>query len=319
MKKKIIGIITLACIMALFTVQLCFAGEWEMGKDAKGHSVAWRYKEAGNYVANKWVQSSDEKWYHIGSDGYMSYSWLKDGENWYYLDSLDSGAMATGWIYDWEYQNYYYFNEPDGRMLTNTQTPDGFRVGGDGARIPIDPNNEMPKYYQYFQDQNIIPIHKEEFGYKSNYEELKYYIGHPPINDESEERIIDKGSYYMVKDWELDIPVFYDNKPPAGVDYDYKQANNGKWYKVSKAYYEYSEDMYTQETHRLYLGDIYIDKNAVVYIPQFDDTYENITSVRTMPLMSLWRDSESYGSLYNLSIKSFNEKGLVTEFVLVFE
>jgi glucan-binding YG repeat protein len=44
----------------------------------------------------------------------------------------ESGTMVTGWI-NWKSKWYYCGN--DGAMYTNTTTPDGYKVGSDGAWV----------------------------------------------------------------------------------------------------------------------------------------------------------------------------------------
>ena len=77
------------------------AGQWKQNQDK------WQWQEDdGSYSTNAWKQIG-EAWYYFGSDGYMA---------------------ADRWI-----GNYYV--GADGAMLVNTTTPDGYRVGTDGAWI----------------------------------------------------------------------------------------------------------------------------------------------------------------------------------------
>ena len=59
-----------------------------------------------------WFQDSDGKWYYLRSNGAMAKNYWEESQDgvWYYL-----GA--------------------DGVMMTNATTPDGYRVGADGAWI----------------------------------------------------------------------------------------------------------------------------------------------------------------------------------------
>ena len=81
-------------------------GTWQ--KDAKG----WWYRfEDGTWPAGKWLSIEYEKrpqWFYFNESGYMATSWIKWQEKWYYLDK--SGAM-----------------------LTNTMTPDGYKVNAQGV------------------------------------------------------------------------------------------------------------------------------------------------------------------------------------------
>lgn len=70
----------------------------------------WYHLENGRYPYNTW-ELIDGQWYCFGETGYVYHGWVNDGDQWYFCD-LQSGAM-----------------------LMNTQTPDGFYVGGDGAWI----------------------------------------------------------------------------------------------------------------------------------------------------------------------------------------
>lgn len=74
------------------------------------NSVGWWYRYAdGAWPATTWSQI-DGQWYYFGNDGYMKIGWQDIGGRWYYLG--DSGAMYA-----------------------NTNTPDGYQVGQDGALI----------------------------------------------------------------------------------------------------------------------------------------------------------------------------------------
>ena len=93
----------------------------------------WYYfKEDGVLVTNTWYQlpyKETNEWYYFNEQGYMVTGWLKEGENWYYLNPLSNGTqgkMYTGWqLID---EKWYYFNEvsdgkkgtEDGSMATDT-------------------------------------------------------------------------------------------------------------------------------------------------------------------------------------------------------
>ena len=44
--------------------------------------------------------------------------------------------MVTGWVL---WKNAYYYCGPDGAMLTNTWTPDGYYVDGNGIWVQNSP------------------------------------------------------------------------------------------------------------------------------------------------------------------------------------
>ncbi|MGI5957785.1 MAG: hypothetical protein ACOX60_00005, partial [Massiliimalia sp.] len=77
-----------------------------------------------------WVYDGG-KWYYMNKDGSMHFGWLSWAGYWYHLDS--HGAMSTGWKQ--VNGKWYYLYAQNGRMAANTTTPDGYRVGADGAWI----------------------------------------------------------------------------------------------------------------------------------------------------------------------------------------
>ena len=118
----------------------------------------------GSYAVNSW-QYVDSNWFYFDASGRMVTGWFYDGSNWYYLNPVSDGtrgAMKTGWIQDggsWYYLNTvsdgtrgamktgwisvygkeYYLNPVSdgtrGALYVNCITPDGKRVGPDGARV----------------------------------------------------------------------------------------------------------------------------------------------------------------------------------------
>lgn len=135
-------------------------------------SVGWWYRHSdGSYSANQW-EKINNKWYFFNKTGYMETGWVLWNGKWYYLktdgDMAENewvfyknqwyflkggnGDMATGWILwknHWYYLNvdgvmktgwvlekgkWYYLNK-NGDMVADGITPDGYRVGKDGAWI----------------------------------------------------------------------------------------------------------------------------------------------------------------------------------------
>ncbi len=71
----------------------------------------WWYQFAdGTYPKNCW-QCIDSRWYCFNESGYIRYGWQYYNQNWYYCG-------------------------PDGALLANTRTPDGYYVGEGGVWIP---------------------------------------------------------------------------------------------------------------------------------------------------------------------------------------
>ncbi|HJC48608.1 MAG TPA: N-acetylmuramoyl-L-alanine amidase family protein [Candidatus Lachnoclostridium pullistercoris] len=118
----------------------------------------------GTYAVNSW-QYVDGNWFYFDASGRMLTGWFYDGVNWFYLNPVSDGtrgAMKTGWVMDggrWYYLNTvsdgtrgamktgwisvygkeYYLNPVSdgtrGALYVNCITPDGKRVGPDGARV----------------------------------------------------------------------------------------------------------------------------------------------------------------------------------------
>ncbi|KXB66241.1 cell wall-binding repeat protein, partial [Parvimonas sp. KA00067] len=101
-------------------------GRWITGS-WKSNSTGWWYEYSdGSYLKEEWKYISGS-WYYFNSGGYMVTGWNLLGNDWFYLK--DSGAMAENeWIGD------YYLGK-GGYMLTNTTTPDGYRVDKNGRWI----------------------------------------------------------------------------------------------------------------------------------------------------------------------------------------
>lgn len=96
MKK--LATIALSAVLALSLSVPAFAGAW------KNDGIGWWYqKDDGSYPANQWFQESGD-WYFFNYLGYR---------------------VDNAWI------GFYYLGK-DGKMLHDTVTPDGHRVGSDG-------------------------------------------------------------------------------------------------------------------------------------------------------------------------------------------
>ena len=101
-------------------------GEWFYGFKANGAMVTGWYE-------NKWYDEDEEEWYsdwyYFKSSGKAYNGWLKSGGKWYYLEDgymysegvweVDgvlygfnpNGTLASGWVYDTCYEEWYYANK----------------------------------------------------------------------------------------------------------------------------------------------------------------------------------------------------------------
>ncbi|MGE5629323.1 MAG: hypothetical protein ACM3X7_14640 [Solirubrobacterales bacterium] len=91
----------------------------------KSNGVSWNHYSNG-VKSIGWLKDG-QNWYYLNSNGDMAQGWLLDGSNWYYLNN--NGSMATGWQLiksKW----YYFYNS--GAMASNT-TVDGWTAESDGT------------------------------------------------------------------------------------------------------------------------------------------------------------------------------------------
>lgn len=114
-------------------------GQWlygtETGTAAAGwvkDGSSWYLMSGHGFMQTGWQKDTDGSWYYLHDSGAMKTGWLKDSDGkWYYLQS--SGSMkANGWI---QSGGEWYYVGPSGAMLTDTVTPDGYRVDASGKWI----------------------------------------------------------------------------------------------------------------------------------------------------------------------------------------
>ena len=78
----------------------------------------------------EWKQDSRGWWYRNADGSYTTNNWQNSGGKRYCFEA--AGWMKTGWI---QWGNKWYYGDASGAMLVNTTTPDGLRVGADGAWV----------------------------------------------------------------------------------------------------------------------------------------------------------------------------------------
>lgn len=109
-------------------------GDWEESEDWQVSAETAAAISAGipaDAQAGVWICDARGCWYRNADQSYTVNDWQLIQEKWYFFD--ESGYRKTGWI---PWKNQWYYCGADGVMLTNTTTPDGYYVGGDGAWIP---------------------------------------------------------------------------------------------------------------------------------------------------------------------------------------
>lgn len=91
---------------------------------------SWYYlKEDGKYARNEWFYYKNG-WYYLNETGAMEKGWLEVSNKWYYLDQ--DGKMEKGWV---QVDGKWYYLDESGALLTNTTTPDGYKVNRDGVWV----------------------------------------------------------------------------------------------------------------------------------------------------------------------------------------
>lgn len=100
----------------------------------------WWYRlDNGTWPSDGW-KCIDSRWYYFERSGHLKTGWLDIDGYRYYLNPVDDGslgAMRVGWQIIGG-KAYYFNGSSDGKygaLLTNTTTPDGYRVGTDGAMV----------------------------------------------------------------------------------------------------------------------------------------------------------------------------------------
>ena len=104
------------------------------GSYAKGNITT---DAAGKQVEIPHWEFINGKWFAFGASGYIRTGWIYDPvyKHWFCIDV--NRGMLTGW--QLLNNKWYYFNPVSdgtrGRLFVNTTTPDGYKVGADGAWI----------------------------------------------------------------------------------------------------------------------------------------------------------------------------------------
>ncbi|MCI9163427.1 MAG: hypothetical protein HFG59_09240 [Lachnospiraceae bacterium] len=79
---------------------------------------------------NHWCLDQNGWWYQYGDGTYPYGCWLSIDNKWYCFN--EAGYIRYGWIL--QNGNWYYCG-PDGALMANTRTPDGYYVGEGGIWI----------------------------------------------------------------------------------------------------------------------------------------------------------------------------------------
>ncbi len=181
-------------------------------------------------------------------------SWEQDTLGWWYLE--DDGSIAIGWK---EIDGKQYYFDGRGHMLQDTITPDGYRVGSDGAWINEITNSSVPKMkggkYKEVSRINNVTGQQEEL-----YNDFEEYYTIKEIT-ETEARIC----IYTMYDSGLDETELLFTKNSDGV---YRQDINKNESDDSKSTYntvtfDSGSQMSIRSHTYIAYGDLILDSTSV--------------------------------------------------------
>ena len=93
----------------------------------------WAYREANGALVRNARREINGKQYWFDENGNMIEGWRQDGSGaWYYLTPGQGALQTNTWLL---YKNQWYYLGSDGKMLTDSRTPDGYLVNKEGIWI----------------------------------------------------------------------------------------------------------------------------------------------------------------------------------------
>lgn len=93
----------------------------------------WAYREANGVLVRNARREINGKQYWFDENGNMLEGWRQDGSGaWYYLTPGQGALQTNTWLL---YKNQWYYLGSDGKMLTDSKTPDGYLVNKEGIWI----------------------------------------------------------------------------------------------------------------------------------------------------------------------------------------
>ena len=115
-----------------------------------------------SFAAQGWVEE-DGTWYYYDKDGNrVEDEWRKSGDNWFWLDSEEGGAMATDKPVDDDDDTYYV--DGNGVMVTNTWV----------KVVNEDQDDDDPAEYRYYYMQNSGKAYKAKDSGKYQIQDYRW-------------------------------------------------------------------------------------------------------------------------------------------------
>lgn len=135
----------------IYTCSLCKETKEELIGKLVGkwvsNSVGKWYEYSDGIYENSGFKKIENETYYFTSNGYVKTGWLSVNNNWYFFKN--SGCMITSnWVGS-------YYMDSDGKMKTNSFTPDGYYCGADGVYV----RNAWIKYngnYYYMNANGLM-------------------------------------------------------------------------------------------------------------------------------------------------------------------
>lgn len=108
------------------------SGAYSTSNNSNNGSTTTGSSAPGSSAANgQWLRDGMGWWYRNANGTYTVNGWQLINNQWYCFDNV--GYMRTGWIASGN--AWYYCDTNSGAMLTNTTTPDGYRVDANGVWV----------------------------------------------------------------------------------------------------------------------------------------------------------------------------------------
>lgn len=152
MKKQfwvIVGSILFSCL----TAATALAGEWRQDE------VGWKYlDDDGKFLTDEWLTYNRAR-YHFDENGYMSTGWYFAALDFTLEKEEDIPNLMTD---THNYGGYYYYFEPNGKLVQYNYTPDGYWVDVSGAWDFAQADLSAAKRYKEEQEEKKKKAKEQE-------------------------------------------------------------------------------------------------------------------------------------------------------------
>lgn len=126
-KKRLVK--PLVLMLAASQCMTAFAGTWV------SNAGQWSYvQDDGTKAPNGFfIDPADQKKYYLDNEGVIVSGWKFIDSCWYFFNTVHDGTYGSAITSKWQWiDGYCYMFDADGKLYTNTTTPDGFAVNEAG-------------------------------------------------------------------------------------------------------------------------------------------------------------------------------------------